>query len=123
METLIFLITAVLGSNAFTYYVQYRLNKKNKESEDGELLQKTLASVAYGTISNEIERLLTKGFATPDERHTLNILFDAYKANGWNGDMDARMEKVYRMRTDRADEAETAEPACKTEATDERKVS
>ncbi len=123
METLIFLITAVLGSNAFTYYVQYRLNKKNKESEDGELLQKTLASVAYGTISNEIERLLTKEFATPDERHTLNILFDAYKANGWNGDMDARMEKVYRMRTDRADEAETAESACKTEATDERKVS
>lgn len=109
METLIFLITAVLGSNAFTYYVQYCLNKKNKDSEGQELLRKTLAAVTYGTISNEIERLLSKDFATPDERHTLNILFDAYKANGWNGDMDARMEKVYRLRTDKAESGSDTE--------------
>ena len=109
METLIFLITAVLGSNAFTYYVQYCLNKKNKDSEGQELLRKTLAAVTYGTISNEIERLLSKGFATPDERHTINILFDAYKANGWNGDMDARMDKVYRLRTDKAEDGSETE--------------
>jgi len=106
MEMIITLIIAIISSNAFTYFVQYRLNKKNKDSEGQELLRKTLAAVTYGTISNEIERLLTKGFATPDERHTLNVLFDAYKANGWNGDMDARMEKVYHLRTDRAERTE-----------------
>ena len=106
MDTIMTFIIAVLGSNAFTYFVQYNLNKKNRDSEGQELLRKTRAAVTYGAISNEIERLLTKGFATPDERHTLNILFDAYKANGWNGDMDARMEKVYRLRTDRAEKTE-----------------
>lgn len=104
MDTAIILITAILGSNAFTYFVQYKLNQKNKNSEVHDLLRKTLAAVTYGTISNEIERLLTKGFATPDERHTLTVLWDAYKANGWNGDMDARMDKVYRLRTDKAEE-------------------
>ena len=103
MDTIMTFIVAVLGSNAFTCFVQYRLNRKNKDSEGQELLRKTLAAVTYGTISNEIERLLTKGFATPDERHTLNVLFDAYKANDWNGDMDARMDKVYRLRTDKAE--------------------
>lgn len=106
MDTITTFIIALLGSNAFTCFVQYRLNKKNRDSEGQELLRKTLAAVTYGTISNEIERLLTKGFATPDERHTLNILFDAYKANGWNGDMDARMEKVYHLRTDKAERNE-----------------
>lgn len=109
MDTIMAFILTVLGSNAFTCLVQYKLNKKNKDSEGQALLRKTLAAVTYGTISNEIERLLTKGFATPDERHTLNILFDAYKANGWNGDMDARMEKVYRLRTDRAEEEDERE--------------
>lgn len=101
MNTVVVLITAILGSNAFTCLVQHYLNKKSKDEEGQELLRKTLAAVTYGTISNEIERLLTKGFATPDERHTLTILWDAYKANGWNGDMDARMDKVYRLRTDK----------------------
>ena len=95
------LIGAILGSNTLTVRVQYRLSRWDKNDEDGELLRKTLAAVTYGTLSNELERLLTKGYATPDERHTLNILFDAYRENGWNGDMDARMEKVYHLRTDK----------------------
>lgn len=100
MDTALVIITAILGSNAFTAIVQYRLNKKNKDSEGEALLRKTLAAVTYGTLSNEIERLLTKGYANPEERRALNILFEAYKANGWNGDMDARMDRVYKLRTD-----------------------
>ena len=52
-------------------------------------------------MSQEIERLLDKGFATPAERHVLDEMYKNYKKHGWNGDMDARLEKVYKLRTDR----------------------
>lgn len=104
MDTAIGMICAILGSNTLTVLVQHWLAKKNKDSEGEKLLRETLAAVSYGTISNELERLLTKGYATPDERHTLNILYEVYKRNGWNGDMDARMEKVYHLRTDKPEQ-------------------
>ena len=60
----------------------------------------TIRLLAYARLSEETERLLTKGFATPQERHILNEMFRNYKDHGWNGDMDERMEKVYALRTD-----------------------
>jgi len=47
-----------------------------------------------------IERLLTQGYATPAERRILDEMYHNYKEHGWNGDMDARLEKVYALRTD-----------------------
>ena len=62
-----------------------------------------LALLAYARLSEETERLLTQGYATPQERHILNEMFLNYKAHGWNGDMDARLKKVYALRTDHAE--------------------
>ena len=59
----------------------------------------TLRLLAYARMSEETERLLGKGYATPAERRILDELFKNYKAHGWNGDMDARLEKVYALRT------------------------
>ena len=56
--------------------------------------------VAPGFANNY---LLTQGYATPQERHILNEMFLNYKAHGWNGDMDARLKKVYALRTDHAE--------------------
>ena len=64
----------------------------------------TIRLLAYARLSEEIERLLTQGFATPSERHILGEMYRNYKAHGWNGDMDARLEKVYAMRTDHAED-------------------
>jgi len=55
---------------------------------------------AYARLSEEIERLLDQGYATPAERRVLDEMYANYKAHGWNGDMDARLEKVYTLRTD-----------------------
>lgn len=60
----------------------------------------TIRLLAYARMSEEIERLLTKGYATPAERRILDEMYLNYKAHGWNGDMDARLEKVYGLRTD-----------------------
>ena len=81
-------------------------NEKNQESE--KMLKEiknsleTIRLLSYARMSEEIERLLTQGYATPAERRILDEMYKNYKAHGWNGDMDARLEKVYELRTDHA---------------------
>ena len=83
-------------------------NEKNQESE--KMLKEiknsleTIRLLSYARMSEEIERLLTQGYATPAERRILDEMYKNYKAHGWNGDMDARLEKVYELRTDHAPE-------------------
>lgn len=101
MDTVITIIIAFIGSGTCTTIVQLIISKKLSKNKNEKLVFDTLAAVSYGVLSNEIERLLTKGFATPEERKVLSILFAAYKDNGWNGDMDARMARVYASPTDR----------------------
>lgn len=80
--------------------------EENQRQRNYELYRKvdnaleTIRLLAYARMSEEIERLLTKGYATPAERRVLDEMFKNYKAHGWNGDMDARLEKVYSLRTD-----------------------
>lgn len=66
----------------------------------------TIRLLAYARMSEEIERLLDKGYATPAERRILDEMYLNYKAHGWNGDMDVRLKKVYALRTDHADDEE-----------------
>ena len=85
------------------------VGRATRAAEFAERIQKldtaleTIRLLSYARLSEEIERLLTQGFATPQERHILDEMFKNYKAHGWNGDMDARLEKVYRLRTDHAE--------------------
>ena len=116
-------VLSVLGSNGLLLFLVKRFfdKKDQKEAEirrqreqaeenqrqrNDELYRKvdnsleTIRLLAYARMSEEIERLLTKGYATPAERRVLDEMFKNYKAHGWNGDMDARLEKVYALRTD-----------------------
>lgn len=116
-------VLSVLGSNGLLLFLVKRFfdKKDQKEAEirrqreqaeenqrqrNYELYRKvdnaleTIRLLAYARMSEEIERLLTKGYATPAERRVLDEMFKNYKAHGWNGDMDARLEKVYSLRTD-----------------------
>ena len=97
------------------FFIQRYFNRRDKREEEREqeraqLYQRidtsleTLRLLAYHRMSQEIERLLTQGYATPQERRVLDEMYTNYKAHGWNGDMDARLEKVYRLRTDHAPE-------------------
>lgn len=88
-----------------------RLEEQKKKDEKREADQEkmyeqirisleTIRLLAYARMSEEIERLLTQGYATPAERRILDEMYHNYKEHGWNGDMDARLEKVYALRTD-----------------------
>lgn len=81
--------------------------KDQKREEDQEKIYEqirisleTIRLLAYARMSEEIERLLAQGYATPAERRILDEMYHNYKEHGWNGDMDARLEKVYALRTE-----------------------
>lgn len=116
-------VLSVLGSNGLLLFLVKRFfdKKDQKEAEirrqreqaeenqrqrNDELYRKvdtaleTIRLLAYARMSEETERLLNQGYATPAERRVLDEMFKNYKAHGWNGDMDARLEKVYSLRTD-----------------------
>ena len=90
------IVASIFGSNALfgliTYLISRYFDKKDK-------IQQTLAAVAYSELSDKIETRLDAGYASPEQRKELDILYEAYKANGWNGDMEERMKKVYALPT------------------------
>lgn len=96
------------------FFIQRYFNRRDKREAERaaemELRMKrldtaleTIRLLSYARLSEETERLLTQGYATPQERHILNEMFKNYKDHGWNGDMDARLKKVYALRTDHAE--------------------
>ena len=115
MEFLLALLS-MLGFNSILLFFVKRYFSRRDQRERAEREKReavldrvdtaldTLKLLAYARMSEEIERLLDQGYATPTERRFLGELYRNYKAHGWNGDMDARLEKVYRMRTDHAGE-------------------
>lgn len=93
----------VVGSNGLwatiTLVITRILDQKDKHSE-GELLQKnTIAMLMYQAFSDKIEKILDKGYANPTDRRDIKNMYEKYKQNGWNGDMDARIKRVYSLPT------------------------
>ena len=104
-------LLSVCGINGILQFFVKRYFDRRDEQEQtekhkhDELLGKvetsleTLRLLAYARMSEETERLLTQGYATPAERRILDELYKNYSEHGWNGDMDERLKKVYHLRT------------------------
>ncbi len=109
-------LLSTLGINSIVLffikrYFDRRDSRERKDLERKEELFRridtaleTLRLLSYHRMSQEIERLLDQGYASPAERRVLDEMYANYKDHGWNGDMDARLEKVYQLRTDHAPE-------------------
>ena len=113
MDILVSVLSSALSSSIVLYLVQRFFAKRDKKDDEANKQKEelygrivagleTIRLLSYYRMSEEIERLLDKGFATPAERRVLDEMFKNYKEQGWNGDMDARLEKVYKLRTDHA---------------------
>lgn len=90
------IVGAIFGSNALFGLITYLITRYFDKRD---VIQQTLAAVAYSELSDKIEQRLDADYATPEQRKEIDILYEAYKANGWNGDMDARMAKVFALPT------------------------
>lgn len=110
MEILLSVFSALGVGGILLFFIKRYFDKRDRRESEREeeykaLFEKidnsleTLRLLAYARLSEEVERLLTKGYATPTERHILDELFKNYKAHGWNGDMNARLEMVYSLPT------------------------
>ena len=105
------ILLAVLGSQLLLWPLQFVISRHYGNKDKQDLVTETLAVLTYNKLADKIEYCLTKGYATPEERREIEKLEGIYKKWGWNGDMDARMEKVYALRTNRPPEEE-AEREC-----------
>lgn len=98
-------IIAILGSQFILWPMQFFLTRyfarRDREANKNDLMIETLSVLTYNTLADKLEHLLTKGFATPEERREVEKLHEIYNKHGWNGDMDSRIKKVYGLRTDR----------------------
>lgn len=93
----------VLGSNGLwaviTLLITQAMNKKDKNSNEQQLQKNTIALLMYQAFSDKIERVLDKGYATPSDRQDVKNMHTKYKENGWNGDMDERIKRLYALPT------------------------
>ncbi len=92
MTTITAIIIAALGSNGLFTFITWLINKNSSTKQ-------TLEAVSYSMLSDRLEMRLDAGYATPEQRKELEILINAYKRNGWNGDMNARIQRFYNLPT------------------------
>ena len=91
------IVVAALGSNGLFTVIQLLINRNNATKQ-------TLEAVSYSMLSDRLETRLDSGYATPEQRKEMEILIEAYKRNGWNGDMDARIQRFYNLPTKKISE-------------------
>lgn len=96
MNTITAIIISVLGSNGLFTLIQFLINRNSTANM-------TLEAVSYSMLSDRLEARLDAGYATPEQRKEMEILIEAYKKNGWNGDMDARIQRFYNLPTKKLD--------------------
>lgn len=92
MTTMTAIIISVLGSNGLFTLIQFLINRNST-------VKMTMEAVSYTMLSEKLEVRLDAGYATPEQRKEMEILIEAYKKNGWNGDMDARIQRFYNLPT------------------------
>ena len=90
------IVVAALGSNGLFTIIQLLINRNSA-------VKQTLEAVSYSMLSDRLEARLNSGYATPEQRKEMEILIEAYKKNGWNGDMDARIQRFYNLPTKKLD--------------------
>lgn len=95
-DTVATVIGYIVGSQALFSFLTVAVTKLLERKST---TRKILSAVSYSTLSDKIEQRLDEDFATPEQRREIDILFEAYKAAGWNGDMEERMKKVYALPT------------------------
>lgn len=114
MEIVVSLLSAFGAGGIVLFFIKRAFEKRDRAAAEVDARREslfrrietsleTLRLLSYHRLSQEIERLLDQGYASPAERRVLDEMYANYKDHGWNGDMEERLHKVYALRTDRAD--------------------
>ena len=83
-------LLVILGNSGLIILLEKVLESKSKT-------RKTLKALCYNTLSDKLNSIILKGYATETDRRDVQVLFGAYHNEGWNGDMDDRMKRMYNL--------------------------
>lgn len=80
----------ILGNSGLVVLLEKIIESKSKT-------RKTIKALCYNTLSDKLNSIIMKGYATETDRRDVQVLYSAYHNEGWNGDMDDRMERMMHL--------------------------
>ena len=90
MNDLLQIAAIILGNSGLVVLLEKIIESKSKT-------RKTIKALCYNTLSDKLNNIIIKGYATETDRRDVHVLWSAYHNEGWNGDMDDRMNRVMNL--------------------------
>ncbi len=90
MNDLLQIAAIILGNSGVVVLFEKFIESKSKT-------RKTIKALCYNTLSDKLNNIIMKGYATETDRRDVHVLWSAYHNEGWNGDMDDRMNRVMNL--------------------------
>lgn len=90
MNDLLQTAAIILGNSGLVVLLEKIIESKSKT-------RKTIKALCYNTLSDKLNNIIMKGYATETDRRDVHVLWSAYHNEGWNGDMDDRMNRVMNL--------------------------
>lgn len=91
MQDYIFEIILLLLGNNGLFVLLNRVSEKRSKTKA------TIKALCYNCLSDKLNAIIAKGYATETDRRDVQVLYVAYHGEGWNGDMDDRLKKVFAL--------------------------
>ena len=90
MNDLLQIAAIILGNSGLVVLLEKIIESKSKT-------RKTIKALCYNTLSDKLNNIIMKNYATETDRRDVHVLWSAYHNEGWNGDMDDRMNRVMNL--------------------------
>lgn len=90
MNDLLQTVAIILGNSGLVVLLEKIIESKSKT-------RKTIKALCYNTLSDKLNNIIMKNYATETDRRDVHVLWSAYHNEGWNGDMDDRMNRVMNL--------------------------
>lgn len=98
------LILGILGNGFLQVLLKRKWDKEDKKSEwqkkleeQQESIQEVVDALLYHSLADKLEYYRVRGWADDTDRREILELHQLYKARGFNGDMDSRMENFFKL--------------------------
>ena len=90
MNDLLQIAAIILGNSGLVVLLEKIIESKSKT-------RKTIKALCYNTLSDKLNSIIMKNYATETDRRDVHVLWSAYHNEGWNVDMDDRMNRVMNL--------------------------
>ena len=90
MNDLLQTVAIILGNSGLVVLLEKIIESKSRT-------RKTIKALCYNTLSDKLNNIIMKNYATETDRRDVHVLWSAYHNEGWNGDMDDRMNRVMNL--------------------------